>query len=127
MSSTIVREIESVIARLLPIGCDVLQAERHFPRELHHVHLRHLESARFLIHYLSLRGHALRELQSPLGRLGLSSLGRLEAHTLATLDAVECGPSTRRKTVVRPAIEETFSDFDQGTSPGRAKPQTTLP
>ena len=87
MSKRLGVEIESIISRLLPVRLDVLKAEQHFARELDHVHVRHLESARNLTHYLSLRGHDLRELQTDLGRLGLSSLGRLESHTLATLDA----------------------------------------
>lgn len=45
-------------------------------------------SATNLLHYLSLRQHDLRPLQEALSDLGLSSLGRSEAHTLATLDAV---------------------------------------
>jgi hypothetical protein len=83
MSKRLDVEIESVIARLLPVRADVLEAEQHFARELDHVHLCHLESARNLTHYVSLRAHDLRQLQNDLGRLGLSSLGRLESHTLA--------------------------------------------
>ena len=45
-------------------------------------------SACNLLHYLALRQHDLRQLQNELTMLGLSSLGRLEAHTLATLEAV---------------------------------------
>ena len=45
-------------------------------------------SARNLLHYLALRQHDIRALQNDLASLGLSSLGRLEAHTLASLDAV---------------------------------------
>jgi pyruvate kinase len=41
-----------------------------------------------LLHYLAVRQHDLRPLQAELSLLGLSSLGRLEAHVLATLDAV---------------------------------------
>ena len=41
-----------------------------------------------LLHYLALRRHDLRPLQERLSRLGLSSLGRAEAHVLATVDAV---------------------------------------
>ena len=115
MSRNLLHEIESVIARLQPIRFDVSQAEQHFRRELDHVYLGHLESARNLTHYLSLRVHDLRDLQHDLGRLGLSSLGRLESHTLATLDAVFAvlhrlagKPSPGR------AAEETFADFDQG-------------
>ena len=81
-------EIESVISGLLPVRRDVLEAEQHFARELDHVQLTHLESARNLTHYVSLRAHDLRQLQMDLGRLGLSSLGRLESHTLSTLGAV---------------------------------------
>ena len=45
-------------------------------------------SARNLIHYLAVRQHDIRPLQNELAALGLSSLGRLEAHTLATLQSV---------------------------------------
>jgi pyruvate kinase len=52
------------------------------------------EESRFsmenLLHYLALRQHDLRPLQEQLSRLGLSSLGRLEAHVDATLCAVLC-------------------------------------
>ncbi len=116
MSRNLLHEIESVITRLQPIQLDVSQAEQHFRRELDHVYLGHLESARNLTHYLSLRGHDLRELQHDLGRLGLSSLGRLESHTLATLDAVF---AVLHKLAGKPlpgrrAIEDTFTEFDQG-------------
>ncbi len=45
-------------------------------------------SARNLLHYLAVRQHDIRLLQNELAALGLSSLGRLEAHTLATLQSV---------------------------------------
>ncbi|MCS7293455.1 MAG: pyruvate kinase [Gloeomargarita sp. SKYBB_i_bin120] len=45
-------------------------------------------SARNLLHYLALRQHDVRELQDELAALGLSSLGRCEAHTLHTLEQV---------------------------------------
>ena len=115
MRKSLELEIESVIARLLPIRADVLEAEQHFARELDHVHLGHLESARNLSHYVSLRAHDLRQLQTDLGRLGLSSLGRLESHTLATLDAVLAVlHKLGGKAWSRRDIEETFGDFDLG-------------
>jgi pyruvate kinase len=46
------------------------------------------ESARNLVHYLGVRRMDARKLQDELGRLGLSSLGRLEAHVMASLQAV---------------------------------------
>ena len=45
-------------------------------------------SAENLLHYLALRSHDLRPLQDQLARLGLSSLGRAEAHVMASIDAV---------------------------------------
>ena len=45
-------------------------------------------SAENLLHYLALRSQDLRPLQDRLARLGLSSLGRVEAHVLATIGAV---------------------------------------
>jgi pyruvate kinase len=45
-------------------------------------------SARNLLHYLAIRQHDIRPLQTELAALGLSSLGRLEAHTLTTLQSV---------------------------------------
>lgn len=47
-----------------------------------------LESAQNLAAYLALRSEDLRGLQRDLATLGLSSLGRAEAHVLASLDAV---------------------------------------
>lgn len=45
-------------------------------------------SARNLLHYIALRRHDLRPLQSRLSQLGLSSFGRSESHVLASIDAV---------------------------------------
>jgi pyruvate kinase len=46
------------------------------------------DSASNLLHYLALRQRDLRPLQERLSHMGLSSLGRAEAHVLATVDAV---------------------------------------
>lgn len=69
MSKNFELEIESIIARLQPIRLEVLQAEQHFREELDHVFLGNLQSARNLVHYVSLRRHDIRELQQDLGRL----------------------------------------------------------
>lgn len=45
-------------------------------------------SARNLVHYLALRSEDIRDLQNELSELGLSSLGRSEAHAQATVQAV---------------------------------------
>jgi pyruvate kinase len=46
------------------------------------------DSARNLLHYLAIRQVDLRQIQMALAAIGLSSLGRMEAHTLSTLHAV---------------------------------------
>ena len=52
------------------------------------IHPHYRDSARNLAHYLALRQHDLRSLQARLAGLGLSSLGRSEAHVLASVGAV---------------------------------------
>lgn len=46
------------------------------------------DSARNLLHYLTLRSHDMRDLQERLTRHGLSSLGRAESHVLWNLESV---------------------------------------
>jgi len=117
MSKNFVLEIESIIARLQPIRLEMLQAEKHFREELDHVNFGNLESARNLTHYVSLRRRDIRELQQDLVPLALSSLGRLESHTLATLDAVLAAlHKLAGKNWLGRSIEETFADFDEGSS-----------
>ena len=117
MSQDFALEIESLIARLQPIRLEVLQAELHFREEIDHVYSGNHQSARNLVHYVSLRRHDIRELQEDLGRLALSSLGRLESHVMATLDALLAllHKIAGKKWNGR-AIEETFVEFDSGSA-----------
>jgi pyruvate kinase len=67
---------------------EMLELERSLlkrPLELHKAHRR---SARNLAHYLALRRHDVRQLQSQLALLGLSSLGRTESHVLTAVQTV---------------------------------------
>jgi len=116
MSRNFIQEVESLISRLQPIRLEVLLAEQHFRKELDHVYSGNLQSARNLVHYLSLRRHDIRELQEDLGRLALTSLGRLESRVIATLDALMAllhklaGKNWKGR-----GIEETFAEFDSGS------------
>ena len=65
-----------------------LDVERERATDLEQVAPAWKESARNLLHYMGLRRCDIRELQIELSRLGLSSLGRLEAHVLAGLESV---------------------------------------
>ena len=80
--------IESILHDLRIIHKYILAEEAQSAERLDQVHANFRESARNLVHYLSLRRHDLRPLQLRLARLGLSSLGRAESHVLATVNAV---------------------------------------
>jgi pyruvate kinase len=66
-----------------------LAAEQEFAAELDAAAPSMRESAYNLVHYLAVRRLDVRELQDELARLGLSSLGRMEAHVMASLQAVQ--------------------------------------
>src|SRR5215510_5809672 len=62
--------------------------EQAYTTEIKKVIPDYQKSARNLLHYLALRQHDVRELQHELTLAGVSSLGRSEAHVLASLTAV---------------------------------------
>lgn len=76
------------MAQLWALRKAMLQRESSMQAALEQVLPEHRDSARNLIHYLSLRAVDLRALQEQLATLGLSSLGRAESHVLASLDKV---------------------------------------
>lgn len=83
--SRFVKRLIHDVDRLLQ---EALDFELLFADELRQVDASYDASARNLLHYLGVRRHDIRKLQDDLSSLGLSSLGRMEAHTLATLEAV---------------------------------------
>ncbi|HXR10408.1 MAG TPA: hypothetical protein VN792_06505, partial [Candidatus Acidoferrales bacterium] len=81
-------KLESLIKELSEIRADMLGLESDFADQLARSHEAHRRSAANLLHYLALRRHDVRQLQEKLASLGLSSLGRTEAHVMATINAV---------------------------------------
>jgi pyruvate kinase len=79
---------EPLIAAVATLRTRALSLERSHAKDIERVHPSHRESARNLLHYLALRQSDNRTLQQELAELGLSSLGRAEAHTLHNLDSV---------------------------------------
>jgi len=102
---------------------DALAFERAHEKEMREVDPAYRPSASNLLHYLSLRQQDLRPLQDELSSLGLSSLGRLEAHAMATLTSVL---STLRALSGRPAtaIAEDELAVDFWSGPGRLAEHT---
>jgi pyruvate kinase len=79
---------EQVIPALEKLRAKAIAYEHEFKKDLGHIPSSHLESARNLLHYLALRQTDIRSLQQELALLGLSRLGKSEAHVLGSLDAL---------------------------------------
>jgi pyruvate kinase len=94
-----------------------LAAEQEFSAELDLVAPSMRESAFNLVHYLAVRRHDVRELQDDLARLGLSSLGRMESHVMASLQAVlRVLQTLRGEPVSADVAEDPPVTFDTGTA-----------
>ena len=74
-------ELASLCEDMLSLEASILKP----PLAIHDAHRR---SAQNLVHYLALRRHDVRKLQSQLALLGLSSLGRTESHVLTAVQTV---------------------------------------
>jgi pyruvate kinase len=77
-----------LIEELEALRSGMLAAERRRADDIDRVHPSYRRSATNLVHYMELRRHDVRQIQDRLGALGLSTLGRAEAHVLATVEAV---------------------------------------
>ena len=77
----LIHEMEDLHSEMLSLVNENLPA-------LVQIHNDNQASASNLLHYLALRRHDIRELQEQLAELGLSSLGRTEAHALKAVCTV---------------------------------------
>jgi pyruvate kinase len=77
-----------LIARLTALQSDASESWRQISHRLTRIEPANIESARNLIHYLSIRRHDIREIQGQLANSGISSLGRSESHVMRNLDTV---------------------------------------
>ncbi len=108
--------LEELIKRLDTVRKYAGRIEQRFGAETENAHERFRQSARNLLHYLSLRHFDLRPIQGTLSALGLASLDRTEAHTLASVYAVRralervIGERVTRSLDPEPAVE-----FDEGS------------
>ncbi len=82
------RVLAASIRELADLREDMLRREASGLARAGTLHPVHRLGASNLLHYLALRSRDVRPLQERLMALGLSSLGRSEAHALATIDAV---------------------------------------
>ena len=80
--------LAQLAAELASLSSDMLELESSLLKRPLALHEAHRRSARNLAHYLALRRHDVRELQSQLALLGLSSLGRSESHVFTAVQTV---------------------------------------
>ena len=81
-------QLQELIEHLNLLRSEMLELETSGLAGCGEVHPEHAPSARNLMHYLALRRHDIRHLQSQLAALGLSSLGRTESHVMSALHTV---------------------------------------
>ena len=81
-------QISNLLAELKELRESCLALEKEFTESIAEACPESHCSVQNLLDYLALRKHDLRDLQSRLAALGLSSLGRSESRALAALDAV---------------------------------------
>jgi pyruvate kinase len=81
-------ELEALENDVRAVRDAMLVAESARAHSIAATHPSHRRSAANLVHYLELRQHDVRDLQARLATAGLSSLGRSEAHVLATVEEV---------------------------------------
>jgi len=74
------QQCTNLVQRLLPIHRALNEIETQFATELAGIHPNFTMSARNLLQYMALRHHDISQLQDTLASMGLSSLGRAEAH-----------------------------------------------
>ena len=82
------RLLERMLSSTRDLRDRALRFEEAHVSELDEVEPQFRESARNLLHYLSIRQQDIRSIQRDLHSLGLSSLGVIESHALAGLNAV---------------------------------------
>ncbi|MBT2558353.1 hypothetical protein J7E24_11205 [Hymenobacter sp. ISL-91] len=106
--------LAELLAELTTLRTDMLQLAEQATEQLQAVHPNFRASARNLLHYLALRRHDRRDLQQRLAALGLSSLGRAEAHALATVEAVLAIVQALLAPTATGPSPETAPDFEGG-------------
>jgi len=103
--------LQDLSSELAALSSDMLKLESSLLQRPLEIHEAHRHSARNLAHYMALRRHDIRKLQSQLAQLGLSSLGRTESHVLNAVQTVHrvlnvlLGANDSLPTPTEPALE----------------------
>ncbi len=130
----------SLLQELEELQRELMKFEQSYATTLTHANPLHLSSAVNLVHYLALRRRDMRSLQERLGAAGLSSLGRMESHVLAHINAIidllRCALGKKSADKISPAQEATGAAqlesntdnlFGKGPSHRRVRIMVTMP
>jgi len=107
---------EALISGLREIRRSLIRQESDLHERASTVHPAYRKSAINLIHYLALRRQDIRTLQDELAALGLSSLGRTEAHVMSTLNAVLVALHHLAGRVIEVPAPSEYPGFREGRS-----------
>lgn len=107
-------EFSSVLDELKELREACLTMEKEFGASIAEASPESHRSVQNLVHYLALRQHDLRDLQSRLSALGLSSLGRNESSSLAGLETVIAVLESLTGEVRHPSPPSPCVDFETG-------------
>jgi pyruvate kinase len=88
LSDTRTDSLSELGEALMLLKTEMLNLEQQHSSVLLTIAPEHTASARNLLHYLAMRKQDLRSLQTQLASVGLSSIGRSEAHALSSVNAV---------------------------------------
>jgi len=108
-------QLASLIEELTAIRAEMVRMEHHSKHALSMLQPAYTRSARNLLHYVALRRRDVRGLQQKLAMLGLSSLGRSEAHVMANIDNVlSLLHRLAGQSYTPPEVEQREMDFTEG-------------
>jgi pyruvate kinase len=88
MKSAERKSLQRLAAKLQKLRADMLMLEDSLLGRSLPLHEDHRRSACNLVHYLALRQQDIRDLQTELANMGLSSLGRTEGHVLSAIETL---------------------------------------
>lgn len=88
LSAELQAHAQTLLTLLVALRDAGVQMEQEFADDVASISPEFQASARNFLHYLAIRRHDIRPLQRDLAALGLSSLGVLESHVMASLNAV---------------------------------------
>src|ERR1700683_4390214 len=108
-------QMSRLLAELKELRESCLAMEQEFGASIAEACPQSRRSVQNLLDYLALRKHDLRDMQSRLAALGLSSLGRSESSTLAGIEAVTA------------ILESLAGEQPSVLSPTTAAPHTAVP